>query len=65
LGTEIKETDCHAGTMIPVDATEVKKDLLVVADGIKSNYVNRITEGDASTRETGKSVLEPSFPQTS
>lgn len=62
LGTEIKEPDCDAGTLTLTDGTVVTKDLLVIADGIKSNFVSRIANTNETAEETGKSVFRTLIP---
>lgn len=39
LGSEVLELDCEAGIMTLKDGTKIKKDLIVVADGIKVGTV--------------------------
>jgi salicylate hydroxylase len=62
LGTRIKEVACDSGNLTLVDGTVITKDLLIIADGIKSNFVNQITDTNTAAQETGRSVFRTLIP---
>ncbi|KAK5129000.1 hypothetical protein LTR85_000333 [Meristemomyces frigidus] len=62
LSKQAVAVDCEAGVIGFRDGGRVKKDLVIVADGIKSGFVKTITGEDIPTKKTGKSVYRTLIP---
>ncbi|KAH9900441.1 FAD/NAD(P)-binding domain-containing protein [Xylariomycetidae sp. FL2044] len=55
-GCEVQSVDCEAGIVRLKDGTEVKKDLVVIADGAHSRLVESFLGHAAPVRPTGRSI---------
>ncbi|KAI0167936.1 hypothetical protein BJ166DRAFT_244034 [Pestalotiopsis sp. NC0098] len=65
LGCAVVDVDCDAGVLVLADGTRVAKDLLVIADGIKSRFVGKITglgEGENGIKDLGWSAYRCLVP---
>ena len=62
LASDVVDIDCEAGTLTLKDGTAIQKDLVVVADGIKSPFVRAITASDISSSKTGRSIFRTLIP---
>ncbi|KAK4548334.1 hypothetical protein LTR36_010204 [Oleoguttula mirabilis] len=62
LGTQAVKVDCESGVTLFKDGTEVKKDLIIIADGIQSGFVETITGEEIPTKKTGRSVYRTLIP---
>lgn len=54
LGQAVVDIDCEAGVLVLADGTRVTKDLLVVADGIKSRFISKITGEPDAIKDLGR-----------
>ncbi|KAM3415702.1 hypothetical protein BST61_g9217 [Cercospora zeina] len=62
LGTEVVDLDCEEGVVKFKDDSSAKQDLIVVADGIRSELVNIVSGVDVAPRKIGKSVFRGLIP---
>ncbi|KAH8673570.1 hypothetical protein BX600DRAFT_494978 [Xylariales sp. PMI_506] len=62
LGECVADVDCDGGVIILQDGTLVAKDLVVIADGVKSRFISRITGKDEPTIEMGWSAYRCLVP---
>lgn len=65
LGQGVVDIDCDAGIIVLADGTRVQKDLIIVADGIKSRFISKITGQEEPTKETGWSAYRCLVPVSS
>ncbi|ORY69705.1 uncharacterized protein BCR38DRAFT_480877 [Pseudomassariella vexata] len=62
LGNGVVDVDCATGVLALADGTEVTKDLVVIADGIKSNFVSKVTGKEEPARDMGWSAYRCLIP---
>ncbi|KAF2100650.1 FAD/NAD(P)-binding domain-containing protein [Rhizodiscina lignyota] len=62
LGSHVKKIDCPTGTLMLEDGREIQNDLVVVADGVKSQFVQAITGRDLPFTQTNRSVFRTIIP---
>ncbi|KAF7189751.1 3-hydroxybenzoate 6-hydroxylase 1 [Pseudocercospora fuligena] len=62
LSHEVVDLQCEDGIIKFKDGKEVKKDLVVVADGLKSNFIQTVTATNISPKKIGKSVFRGLIP---
>ncbi|KAK5079770.1 hypothetical protein LTR70_009185 [Exophiala xenobiotica] len=62
LATKVREVDVGDGVIGFDDGTSVRKDLVVIADGIKSRFVSYITGQDEPLVRNGRSVYRCLVP---
>ena len=62
LSCKTKDVDCHSGTIILEDGRSVRKDLVIIADGIHSRFISAITGQDIPTIKNGKSAFRDLIP---
>lgn len=65
LGNGVVDLDCEAGVLVLADGTTVAKDLIVVADGIKSRFVSKITGREEAPKHMGWSAYRCLIPMSS
>ncbi|KAI0603001.1 hypothetical protein F4775DRAFT_587533 [Biscogniauxia sp. FL1348] len=65
LATRVVEVDCEEGTLKLEDGNTIKKDLLVIADGIQSRFVKDVTEHHNRLKDTGWSAYRFLIPMSS
>lgn len=62
LACEAVDVDCEQGIIVLKDGRKLKKDLVIIADGIKSSFVTAVTGETIPTRKTGKSAYRTLIP---
>ncbi|KAK6413631.1 hypothetical protein LTR81_012424 [Elasticomyces elasticus] len=62
LGSQAVDVDCEKGVITFDDGSVVTKDLVVIADGIKSRFVDVVSGEHVPTQKTGKSVYRTLIP---
>ncbi|ETS80616.1 hypothetical protein PFICI_08145 [Pestalotiopsis fici W106-1] len=62
LGQAVVDIDCETGVIILADGTKVTKDLLVIADGIKSRFISKITGEADKIKDLGWSAYRCLVP---
>ncbi|KAK9781957.1 hypothetical protein SCAR479_01828 [Seiridium cardinale] len=64
LGDAVVDIDCDAGVITLGSGTKVTKDLIIIADGIRSNFVSKITGQDDTLKEMGWSAYRCLIPMS-
>ncbi|KAH8199654.1 hypothetical protein TruAng_006184 [Truncatella angustata] len=62
LGVAVVDIDCDTGMIALADGTTVTKDLIIVADGIRSQFISKITSHDDSVKELSWSAYRCLIP---
>ncbi|KAL3423894.1 salicylate hydroxylase [Phlyctema vagabunda] len=62
LTSEVVDLDCETGTITLVDGSSFRKDLVVVADGVHSRFVQNVTGHDTPAIATGHSAFRFMIP---
>jgi salicylate hydroxylase len=57
LLTEVMEIDCEAGIIKLGEETVLRKDVIVIADGVHSRFVHKISPDISPARQTGQSIF--------
>jgi salicylate hydroxylase len=57
LSSEVADIDCEAGTIKLADGHTVHKDLVVIADGVHSRFVHKISDDISPASRTGQSIF--------
>lgn len=65
LGSAVVDIDCEAGRIVLADGTEITKDLVVVADGIRSRFISKFTGREESVKEMRWSAYRCLIPMSS
>lgn len=64
LGCAVIDVDCEAGIISLADGKKVTKDLIVIADGIRSRFISRITGREEPVTESGWSAYRCLIPMS-
>ncbi|KAI1879597.1 hypothetical protein JX265_002551 [Neoarthrinium moseri] len=62
LGLGVVDVECEAGTIILSDGSKIVKDLVVLADGIRSRFVSKVTGKEEPLKEMGWSAYRCLIP---
>ncbi|KAF2769480.1 FAD/NAD(P)-binding domain-containing protein [Teratosphaeria nubilosa] len=62
LGKQAVDLDCEKGILTFGDGERVQKDLIVIADGIKSRFVKAVCGEDIPSEKTGRSIYRTLIP---
>lgn len=62
LSSEVVGVDCETGIIELVDGQKFRKDIVVVADGVHSRFVHKISEDISPARRTGQSIFRFLIP---
>ncbi|KAI1631313.1 hypothetical protein F4809DRAFT_632790 [Biscogniauxia mediterranea] len=65
LAARVVEIDCEQGTLKLEDGKSIKKDLLVIADGIQSRFIENITGHRQRLKDTGWTAYRFLIPMSS
>jgi salicylate hydroxylase len=57
LSSEVADIDCEAGIIKLADGDTFHKDLVVIADGVHSRFVNKISDDISPASRTGQSIF--------
>ncbi|KAH6949308.1 hypothetical protein DER45DRAFT_581078 [Fusarium avenaceum] len=61
-GQAVSSLDCEDGTIVLVNGDTFHKDLIVIADGVRTKLINNITKKDEKLEETGSSFYRCLIP---
>jgi salicylate hydroxylase len=62
LSAEVVDIDCEAGTLELADGQVFRKDVIVIADGVGSRFVHKISDDISPARQTGNSIFRFLIP---
>ncbi|KAJ4265324.1 hypothetical protein NW762_004609 [Fusarium torreyae] len=61
-GQSVAKLDCVSGTVVLKDGKTFKKDLIVVADGVRTKFIDEITQKDEQLEDAGSSFYRCLIP---
>jgi salicylate hydroxylase len=62
LSAEVADIDCEAGIIQLTDGRTFGKDVIVIADGVHSRFVHKISDNISPARRTGQSIFRFLIP---
>jgi salicylate hydroxylase len=62
LSAEVVDIDCEAGMLELADGQVFRKDIIVIADGVGSRFVHKISDDISPARQTGNSIFRFLIP---
>ncbi|KAF7511713.1 hypothetical protein GJ744_003876 [Endocarpon pusillum] len=62
LSAEVMDIDCETGLIELADGQHFRKDVIIIADGVHSRFVHKISDDMLPARQTGQSIFRFLIP---